>query len=102
MQLFKTTSIIWTFYKSFILASTAITICCLYFFYQYGFGIFATLFWFKIITLGLIFYYINSYKSKEFYYYQNLGISKTLLWITTFIFDFSLFIFLIIQVYKHQ
>ena|ERR1700710_1779744 len=102
MQLLKRTSIIWTFYKSFILPSTTITICCLYLFNKYGFSIFSTLFWFKIATLALTFYYINAYKNKEYYYYQNLGISKILLWTTTFIFDFSLFIFLIIQVYKYQ
>jgi len=100
MQLQKTMRLIWTFYRSFVFASGLITFCSLVLFWQYGFSIFVVLFWFKVITLGLTFYFINNYKNKEYYYYQNLGISKALLWITTLIFDFTLFILLIIQVYK--
>jgi hypothetical protein len=102
MKLLKKLQLIWTFYKGFVLVSTLITACCLYLFWQNGFGIFVVLFWFKIITLGLIYYFINAYKKKEFYYYQNLGISKLLLWTTTLVFDFVLFIILIIQVYKFK
>jgi len=71
-------------------------------FWKYGFSIFVVLFWFKIASLGLIFYFINNYKNKEYYYYQNLGVSKVLLWATTLAFDFALFIFLIIQTYKFK
>jgi len=99
MRPIKTIKLIWTFYKSFLLASSVITVCCLSLFLKYGFSIFGGLLWFKITTLGLIFYFINGYKSKEYYYYQNLGVSKFLLWATTLIFDFALFIFLIIQTY---
>ena len=34
------------------------------------------------------------------YYYQNLGVSKALLWTTTLIFDLAIFLFLIFQIYK--
>ncbi|QCR21518.1 hypothetical protein C1N53_03585 [Pontibacter sp. SGAir0037] len=60
-----------------------------------GYSLFAAVFWFKIISLGIIFYFINSYKSKEYYYYQNLGVSKVMLWGTTLTFDFTLFLFII-------
>ncbi len=96
----KKIKLIWLFYKSFLLASSVITVCCLALFWKNGFSVFIGIFWFKIITLGLIFYFINEYKSKEYYYYQNLGISKTLLWISILTFDFTLFIFLIIQTYQ--
>lgn len=102
MRTFKTLRLIWTFYMSFILISTLITLCCLILFKEYGFSIFSTLFWFKIATLGLTYYFINSYKHKEYYYYQNLGVSKVLLWVTTLLFDFALFIFFIIQLYKFR
>lgn len=102
MQLLKTIRLLWTFYKSFLLASLAITGCCLWLFYNYGFSIFTALFWLKIATLGVIYYFINSYKSKEYYYYQNLGISKRLLWAVTLTFDFTLFLFLITQTYKYK
>ena len=52
--------------------------------------------------MATIFWFINSYKSKEYYYYWNLGISKTILWTTTLLFDFALFIFLIVQLYKFK
>jgi len=100
MQLLKIIRLLWSFYRSFLLASAIITAFCISVFWKYGFGVFLGLFWLKISTLGLIYYYIDSYKNKEYYYYQNLGISKTLLWGATLIFDFSLFIFLIIETYK--
>jgi len=82
--------------------SFLITATCLVLFWEYGFGIFSVLFWFKISTLALTFYFINNYKNKEYYYYQNLGVSKILLWSTTLSFDFALFIFLIIQEYTFK
>jgi len=60
------------------------------------------LFWFKIATLGLIFYFINNYKSNQYYYYQNLGISKLMLWVTTYIFEVFLLIIPIILVYNFK
>jgi len=57
------------------------------------------IFWFKIATLGLIYYFINSYNRKAYYYYLNLGVSKTLLWVGSLGIDLALFIFLIIFTY---
>lgn len=51
------------------------------------------------MTMALIYYFININKKKEYYYYQNLGISKTLLWAASLTFDFILFIFLLILTY---
>ena len=102
MRPLRTLRLIWTFYKSFYLISILLTICCLVFFREFGLGVFTTLIWFKIATLGLTFYFIHSYKDKEYYYYQNLGISKRLLWITTLSFDFALFILLIIENYQFK
>jgi hypothetical protein len=102
MRLIKTIRLIRTFYSNFFLVSVLITSCCLVLFWEYGISIFAALFWLKITTLAITFWFINSYRSKEYYYYQNLGISKVLLWTTTLIFDFALFIFLIVQMYKFK
>jgi len=102
MEIFKTIRLIYTFYKSFLLACSIITACCLYLFWEYGFSIFREIIWVKALTLLIIFYFINSYKKKEYYYYQNLGVSKGLLWTTTLIFDFSIFLFFIIQIYKFR
>ncbi|OKL40269.1 hypothetical protein A3841_18260 [Pontibacter flavimaris] len=62
--------------------------------------IFGMLFWFKVASLGLIYYFINSYKRKHYYYYLNLGLSRTVLWAATLGFDLFLFIFLIVLAYK--
>jgi hypothetical protein len=63
MRLSKTIRLIWTFYRSFIFASVLITICFIALFWEYGYNIFMGIFWFKILTLGMIFYFINRYKS---------------------------------------
>lgn len=82
--------------------SLVITTCCLSIFWAQGFSAFSGLFWLKVASMGLTCYFINSYKSKEYYYYQNLGISKRMLWAVTLTFDFVLFIFIIIQTYRFK
>src|SRR5690606_39318372 len=88
-----TIRLIITFYKSFAFASNLITLSCLYLIILYAekaIYIVQALIWFKIGTLGMIFYYIQSYKRDEFYYYKNLGLAKKHLWISTLTFDFVL------------
>jgi|APIni6443716594_1056825.scaffolds.fasta_scaffold2097067_2 hypothetical protein len=95
----KTIRLILTFYKSFALSSYLITFACLFIMYEYGKNgmyIIQALFWFKIFTLAISVYFINSYKRNEFYYYKNLGISKLTLWIPILIFDFLFFLISII------
>lgn len=89
-----------TFYKSFAFAGWVITLSCMIIIYTHGIRTFTALFWFKMITFGLIIYYINSFKRDEFYYYKNLGVSKLLLWISTLLFDFVLFISLLVLALK--
>jgi len=96
----KTIRSITHFYKSFAFASWIITLSCVFIAYYQGIMAFTALFWFKIITLGLIVYFISSYKRDEFYYYKNLGLSKLHLWVSTLLFDFILFIFLIVLTLK--
>jgi hypothetical protein len=102
MRPFKTIRLIWMFYKNFLFTSLLITVCCLSIFWKYGLSVFVGLFWLKIVTLGLIYYFINNYKNKEYYYYQNLGVSKAVLWASTLTLDFSFFIFLVIQTNKFR
>jgi len=100
LKFFHTIRLLLTFYKSFFLANLLITGACMVLFWEYGLSIFKVLFWFKLVTLWMVFQFIRAYKSKEFYYYQNLGVSKFVLWATTLGFDFCLFLFLLIQVHK--
>jgi len=88
----RTLRLIGTFYKSYLIASSIITISCMQLIYMGGINIISVLFWFKLITLGIIVYYINSYKKNEFYYYQSLGLSKLFLWFSTILIDVSLFV----------
>jgi len=85
-----------TFYQSFCFTSILISLLCGLLLKGGGERYFA-LFMFKIITSGLIFFYIREYKSKEFYFYKNLGISQKTLWIVVALLDFVIF-FLIITV----
>lgn len=90
----KKLEIIFSFYRNFIVISFLISVWCLYMYFKYGVSILSTILWFKIATLTLIYFFTNEYKAKEYFYYQNLGFSKLVLWITTLLFDFSLMILL--------
>jgi len=91
-----------TFYKSFCFVSILISLLCAFFLFELKdkIPIYFSLFWFKIITSVLIFFYIREYKSKEFYFYKNLGISRKALWIFSFIVDFTIYYILIIIAYN--
>lgn len=96
----RTLRLILTFYSSFVFVSFLSTLSCLSIIYIHGEKTLTALFWFKAVTLGMIYYVINSYKKREFYYYKNLGVSKRMLWIPTLSFDFFLFLVLMIITVK--
>ena len=100
MKPLKTLRLILTFYRSFFLATSLITIACISIFWKYGISTFTALFWFKMVTLALVYYFIRTTKTKEFYYYQNLGVSKVLLWTSTLTFDVVIFLCSLILTYK--
>jgi len=102
MQPVKTIRLTWTFYKSFLIFSLLVNACCLRMFWSYGFAVFVELFWFKMASVGLTYYFINNYKNKEYYYYSNLGISKATLWTLSLIFDLALFTFLFILINRFK
>jgi hypothetical protein len=61
-----------------------------------GLKVLSTVLMFKLIMLGIIILYINLFRKKEFYYYQNLGLSKSILWIYTVTIDLVIFFLLIV------
>ena len=75
-----------------MVASTIITMACLSALWINGLKALSAMLIFKLFTSGLIILYINMYKKKEFYYYQNLGLPKTHLWIYTMGLDLVLFV----------
>lgn len=94
----RTLGLLLTFYKSFAFTSLMITLSCLSIIYVWGLNTIVILFWFKIVTIGLISYYIHNFKKKDYYYYKNLGLSRITLWISTIVFDLCVFLILIILI----
>lgn len=77
-----------SFYKSYIFLSGIFTLLSAYTLFLYGPPSYAIIFWFKLLTTGIIIYYISNYKKSDFYYYMNFGLSKLHLWSSTLAFDF--------------
>lgn len=100
MKILRTIRLLLTFYRSFFIANLLITLICLGLFREYGFSIFSTLFWLKGASMAIVFYFIRDYKKREFYYYLNLGLSRGVLWRATLLFDFCLYLLLLLYVYK--
>lgn len=92
--------LMFTFYRSFLFASLLMTAICITVFWKNGIESFMAIFWFKIAATCLLYYFVNTYKAKEFYYYQNLGISKQKLWTVSLGFDFLIFIISLIVIHK--
>lgn len=95
----RTLKLITRFYGGIFLANFLVTLSCIFLFSHAGhdpYKIIGVLFWYKVITIIMIFYTADHYKKKELYYYQNLGISKLKLLISTSIFDFLLWVGIIL------
>ena len=84
-----------TFYKNFFVFNFLVTLACAVLFREYGLSILKVICWFKIATQSLTWYFIRTYKQKEFYYYRNLGIRDALLWSITLSIDLCLYILLL-------
>ena len=87
----RTFRAILSFYSSFAFVGFLLTAACLTIVYTSGIATFTLLFWFKVGTMWIIYCFINSSKRKEYYYYDNLGISKRTLWIPALAVDFTVF-----------
>ena len=99
----RTLKLITRFYSGVFLANFLVTLSCIAIVCYYGpyaHKLIGVLFWFKVITIGMIFSTAIYYQKKEMYYYQNLGISKLKLGIITSLFDFLLWVLLIVIAYK--
>lgn len=86
-----------TFYRSFGIFSLVITLICASFFYREGVSVYLPLFWFKLGTMALVYFYMKEYKKGEFYYYKNLGVDKQKLWLFSFVLDVSIHLFVIVS-----
>ncbi|AFL96284.1 hypothetical protein Q787_00265 [Ornithobacterium rhinotracheale H06-030791] len=84
------------YYRGFWILSFIITLWCMYMIYTYGLSAVSNAFWVKVISLGLIFLYQREYKSRNMYYYLNLGVSKSFIWSSIVSLEFIVFISLTI------
>jgi hypothetical protein len=84
-----------TFYRGVFIVNFLLTLSSIFVYIKYGAIALVAVFWFKIFTLIFILYVYTLFKKKEFHYYYNLGISKTHLFVSVFIFDIFLFVSLI-------
>jgi len=95
----RTLKLITRFYSGFFSVNFLISLACaaiMRVYKDHSIEIVGILFWFKVITIGVMFYATIFYKEKELYYYQNLGISKIKLGVATSTFDFLLWLALIL------
>lgn len=88
--------LILTFYRSFFFLSLIITIACLYIVNVHGLKTIASVLGIKLFTFGLIYLYIGNYKRRDFFYYQNLGMPKKKLWVSSLTLDIFLFLVLMV------
>ncbi len=88
----KTIRLVFLFYKSFAFFSLLMTGISVWLVSSKGWAAFSAVFWLKIITTGLVFWVVSSIKEKEFYYFQNLGLSKMRLWVYSLGLDFGIFV----------
>jgi hypothetical protein len=76
----KQVRLLTSFYIGFAAPSILITLSCSYLLFSLGITAIVYLFWFKIATTLIFYFSVNAYKKKEYFYYQNLGLSKQKLW----------------------
>jgi hypothetical protein len=91
------------FYSGIFLANFLVSLSCVFLIWTFGakaHHLIGILFWYKVITLALVFYLAVHYKSRELYYYQNLGVSKLTLGLSTAAFDFALWLAIFITAFK--
>lgn len=91
-----------TFYRGFGFVALFFSCISASILFEKGFSAFNIVFWFKIITTTIIVYNVSTNRRNEFFYYQNLGLSKTILWSVTLSFDFIIFILTTIIISFYQ
>lgn len=96
MQLPKRLRLLATFYQSFFAATFLMSLVCTYLFFYYGINVLKILILFKVFTTLIVIFYINNYKRPYFLYFQNLGLSKSFLWISTMLVELILFTILLL------
>lgn len=92
MRSVKKLRLVRLFYSSFLPAGLLISLLCGLILAVGGMNVFVFVFWFKVISTASLLFYIHDAKRAEFFYYQNLGLSKSLLFILAAAAEFAIFV----------
>lgn len=86
-----------TFYRTVAFPLIAISLICAHQVWQAQTVYFAfRVFWVKIITSLIIGTYIALFRSEQFIFYNNLGYTRTRIMVYSFVFDFLIWLFMMI------
>lgn len=88
------------FYRPMLLLWCCVAVPAVVLSYRHGWPVFTGLFWLKIISGGLGYFFVNQQYRFQYYYYHNLGLSKRWLWAMGFSIDFLAYLLLIITTNK--
>ncbi len=89
--MYKKASLLWTFSRSFVPAVLVMDILCAHLVWTYGGGSIQAAVFLKLVSDGVIFYLLRTFRSSTFYYYRNLGLSLRVLWTSVLLCDLLLF-----------
>ena len=93
IQAMKRLAPVFRFYYGFAPAGCwAITVLCANIVHKWGRSVIAPMLFFKLIVLGLVYYFVSIGKKKEMYFYYNLGYSRNALFAYCTVIDMALFI----------
>jgi hypothetical protein len=88
-----------TFYRTVALPLIAISLICAHQVWQSQSAYFIfRVFWVKLLTTFIIGTYIGIFRNEQFIFYNNLGFSRTRLFLYVFLFDFSIWLFMMFAI----
>ena len=86
-------NVIFTFYRNFIWPVTFITLISCYVLLTGSAKDIVYLLWMKVISNACMGFYFELFEGNQFYFFNNLGYSKSTLYISVALLDFALWLF---------
>jgi hypothetical protein len=101
MNMRRVPKLLWTFYRYSVVPNGLLTLICAGLFWEYGPPIFAAQLFLKVAAIAVVSFFVRSHYRREFYYFQNLGLSRGFLWTTTLSLDLLIYFALLFAVSRH-
>ena len=102
MNLRRAPKLLWTFYRYSAVPNGFMTLICATLFWEYGPPIFAAQLFLKVVTMTIVSLFVRSHYKHEFYYYQNLGLTRVFLWTITLFFDLLIYFTVLFVLASHR